>query len=689
MRRNPLSIFLLLMACAVGLATSSKAAEAEAFDVAVYGSTPGGFCAAIAASREGASVVLVEPTKHVGGVNTGGLSFSDSNQTVRSTVMGLFDEWHRRIENDYAERGVVLPYEVRRKDHAHWTYEPNVAARVTGEMLREANVRVLTEHALESVVQTGSQIQEIVTTAGSIRAKIFIDATYEGDLMAAAGVSWRLGREGKQEYGESLAGKQYPKPPMPISGFDAAGERLPLVTTSEPGDEEAGDGNVMVYSFRLCLTKDPTIRVPFPEPANYDPRRFEVVRRYFQNTKEAHLLWDLYPLPNGKFDANNGIGKQFSMGLVGGGNGWCEADAAGRAEIWDAHKQYILEMYHFLTTDPAVPQRLREELAAFGLCRDEFAEYGHWSPQLYVREGRRMRGMYVLTQKDIQEQPEKEDPIVVSSFPIDSHDCRRVAVEDDRVVDEGTIFPVRLPGLGHGPAYHVPYRSILPQPNECSNLLVPIALSSTHVAFSSVRVEPTWMILGQSAGIAAALAAENSLAVQELPYPELRPRLLAQGQVLDLPVLPELPPARVSVEPATLPGIVLDDRQAERSGHWAPSTNFKPHIGTGYLHDDRRGDGRSIARFGFAAAKTGHYELRMAYSPHETRASRVPVVFQAGEMSKRFEFDQTVPLAAGDRFRRVGVVELTAGQPVTITVSNAETDGFVILDAIQLLQLEP
>jgi len=233
----------------------------------------------------------------------------------------------------------------------------------------------------------------------------------------------------------------------------------------------------------------------------------------------------LYPLPNGKFDANNGIGKQFSMGLVGACNGWSEADAAGREKIWEAHKQYTLELYHFLTTDPAVPEHLRAELGTYGLCEDEFSEYDHWSPQLYVREGRRMKGMYVVSQKDILEQPEKEDPIVVSSFPIDSHDCQRVALKDGGVVNEGTIMPVRIPGRRHGYAYHIPYRSILPQVAECDNLLVPVALSCTHVAISSIRVEPTWMILGQSAGVAAALSVRQNVAVQSLPYPALKERI--------------------------------------------------------------------------------------------------------------------------------------------------------------------
>ncbi len=665
-------------------AVEGSIAQAE---VLVYGATPGGFCAAIAAAREGAKVVLLEPTAHIGGVNTGGLSFSDSNQTVRSTVMGLFDEWHRRVEADYQSRGVELPYQVAVKDQAVWTYEPHVAARVTRQMLDEAGVQVLPNHILTKVIKQGPRITRLVTDQGEFTARTFIDATYEGDLIAAAGVSWTIGREGRSAFGESYAGKQYPKRPMQFSGFDADGRLLPLITTRDAGPDDQGDEKVMVYSFRLCLTKQPNNRVPFPAPANYDPARFEAVRRYFVQEKNPHILWDLYPLPGEKFDANNGIGKQFSMGLVAGCNGWSEADAAGRQQIWEAHKQYTLELYHFLTTDPAVPLSLRQSLSEYGLCRDEFAAYGHWSPQLYVREGRRLQGEYVVSQKDILDAPQKDDPIVVSSFPIDSHDVQRVARADGTVINEGTIFPVRMPGRRHGYPYHIPYRAIVPKRGECDNLLAPVPLSCTHVAISSIRVEPTWMILGQSAGIAAAQSVRDDVAVQDLEYPRLRERLLAQGQVLELPVLPPLPapPAATGIAPDTLPGLVLDDVAAELKGPWSTSMNFKPFVGRGYRHEDRRGDGHSTATFRFVVPASGHYEVRMAYSPHATRATNVPVTITSGQQQVTLRADQTLPLPGGQAFRTIGTVELQEKLESTLIITNTDTDGFVILDALQFV----
>jgi hypothetical protein len=674
---------------AFGLLLLARPAQAAEADVIVYGATPGGFCAAIAAAREGAKVVLLEPSAHVGGVNTGGLSFSDSNQTVRSTLLGLFEEWHQRVAADYAGRGVKLPYDVAVKDNSVWTYEPHVAARVTDAMLKEAGVSVLTKQTLEGVEKAGAQIVGLRTSGGMHAAKVFIDATYEGDLMARAGVVWHIGRESRDEYGESFAGRQYPKEKMAINGFDANGLPLPFITSVRPGDDQAGEETVMVYSFRLCLTKNPANRLPFPEPQTYDPARFELIRRYFQKYPNAPLPWDLYPLPGDKFDANNGIGKMFSMGLVGEANGWCASDPAGRAKLWEKHKQYTLEFYKFLTTDPAVPAKIRATMAELGLCRDEFPETQHWSPQLYVREGRRMDGRFTLTQNDVLKDAQKEDPIAISSFPIDSHDCRRLALADG-VINEGTIFPVRMPGRRHGYAYHIPYRAITPSASECSNLLVPVALSATHVAYSSVRVEPTWMAVGQGAGVAAALAAKAGVTVQALDYPTLRTRLLAQKVALDLPVLPPVGKVArssgpVSIDPKSLPGLILDDAQAELSGDWERSTNFKPHIGTGYLHDEQRSDGKSSAVFRFKGPADGDFALRMAYSAHETRTTRLPVTIIGGGSENRFTVDQTKPLPAGEAFRPIGSLRLRQGVEYTLTVTNQDTKGFVILDAFQLL----
>lgn len=529
---------------AAGPARGVESAPPVQADVLVYGATPGGFCAAVAAAREGAKVVLLEPGEHVGGLNTGGLSSSDSHLAVRSTLRGLFAEWHRRIAADYAARGVKLPYDVTAADEAVWTYEPHVASRVTRAMLAEAGVVVVTGQPLTGVEKDGARITLLTTAGGRHAARVFIDATYEGDLMAKAGVYWRMGRESRGEYDEPLAGRQYPRPKLAIDGFDAKGFPLPLISSITPGQDQAGERSVMAYGFRLCVTTDPANRVPFPEPKQYDPARFELVRRYFARYPDAPSPWELRPLPGGKFDVDHPAGAMFTLELLGEAMPWCDADAAGRAALWEKHRQYTLEFYRFLTTDPAVPEKIRSSLSALGLCRDEFTATQHWPAQLYVREGRRMTGRLTLTEKDIFVEPTKEDPVAVCSFPVEAYDCRRIALPDG-VVNEGAIFPVRMPGRAHGHPYQVPYRAITPAADECVNLLVPVALSATHVAYSSLRMEPNWMTLGQSAGIAAALAGRDGVSVQELPYAKLRERLRAQDVVLDLPKLPPaLAPSR-------------------------------------------------------------------------------------------------------------------------------------------------
>lgn len=689
----PLQYFLicsLLLLTFPAHHTSAQAAPSHptSADVIVYGSTPGGFCAAIAAAREGASVILLEPTNHIGGLSTGGLSHCDSNQMVRSTVMGLFHEWHSRIVKDYTDRGLPAPYNPMKKDTSRWTFEPHVAMRVTQQMLNEAGVTVLTERYLKSVTKNSTNINSIITKNGTFKAKVFIDGTYEGDLMAAAGVDWTIGREARSEYNESLAGKQFPKSKMNINGFDQQGNLLPLLTTDNPGPEAAGDKYIMTYSFRLCLTQNKDNKLPIPKPTNYDPKRFEIIRRHIKAGGNSYGF-DLYPLPGDKLDGNNSIGRQFSIGLVGAGNTWHIANEAQRKKIWEAHKQYTLQFIHFITTDPAVPKPIRAKYAKLGLCKDEFHNHNHFPPALYVRESRRMKGIYVISQKDIINNPEKQDPIAISSFPIDSHDVQRIALKDG-VINEGTIFPVRVKGKRVGYAYHVPYRAVLPKPDQCTNLLVPVALSCTHVGISSLRIEGAWMVIGQGTGIAAALTAKQNIPAHKLNYKTLRKHLIAQKQVLNLPptTLPTKPPTPNAINPKTLPGIILDDTQATLIGHWAKSTNFKPFIGRGYIHDDKKADGKSTATFKFTNPKPGRYDLKIAYSAHPTRATNVPLKITSGNHESSFTVNQTIKLPTGKHFRSIGTVQLTADAQNTITITNHNTDGFVILDAIQLIPLQ-
>ncbi len=518
-------------------ATPDNSQHATSSDVCVYGATPAGVAAAIGAAREGKKTVLLEPMQIIGAMMSSGLSFSDSNQTAREALGGVFEEFYLRVEKHYQSKGIELPYKVADKDQKHWMNEPHVAENIFHDLLKEAGVTVITGQSLKEVTKDGARIRQIRTTDGLHQARVFIDGTYEGDLMAKAGVSYTLGREPAHLYQESLAGHQYPKKPMAVSPVDAQGKILPLITAPTAGDPTQADGHIMVYSFRLCVTDKAENKVPFPKPANYDPAQFELVKRYFQKYPEARQLMDFYKLPNGKIDVNNSIGGQISLGLVGASDAWPEADEATRQKIWQQHKDYTLGLLHFLATDPSVPAKHRDEILALGLCKDEFASTENWPPVLYIREARRMKGAYFMTQADVLQKVDKPDSIAISSFPIDSHDCQRIPTSDGGFVNEGTIFPRHVVGRKIGQPHQVPYRSTTPLEKECDNLLVPVCISCSHVVMSSIRVEPTWIVIGQSTGIAAALAATLDTPVQKVPYDQLRARLLAQKQVLDLSVV--------------------------------------------------------------------------------------------------------------------------------------------------------
>lgn len=503
------------------------------FDIVIYGATPAGVTAAVAAAREGRSVALVESLGIVGGMMSGGLAFSDSNQMFRSTLGGLFEEFHKRVEQVYIDRGVTLNYRVAVKDTQHWTYEPHVAEKVFHDLLKEAGVQLFLNETLVAATMRQKAITLFKTNTGrSFNAKVFIDATYEGDLMAAAKITYRVGREGRNELGESLAGATYPKKPVAVSALDSNRKPLPFISSTTVQPEGSGDHRIMTYSFRLSLSEDPVNRIPFTPPTGYHADQYELFRRFYKATPNAGIPFDLYPIPGNKLDGNNGIGHQLSTGLVGENWDYPDASPARRKQIWQQHITYTQGLLYFLMTDPEVPEKVRQRMQKMGYAKDEFAAYDHFPPVLYVREARRMVGAYFLTQKDILENKEKPDPIGVGSFPIDSHDCQRIAKPDGGFINEGTIFPAATRIDGRGIAYQIPYRCIIPKANECSNLLVPVCASSSHVAFSSLRVEPAWMVMGESAGIAAALAIESKASVQEVDTALLAKRLKAKGQVL-------------------------------------------------------------------------------------------------------------------------------------------------------------
>lgn len=501
-------------------------------DVVVYGATASGVIAAVSAAQAGASVVLLEPGSHVGGVVTSGLGLTDVAR--KDLVRGLTLDFHTRVG---------MHYEMRRfGQFVSWNHEPHVAAQAFQAMLDEAGVRVLLGQRLDrasGVVRQGARIVEIHTQAGTtVRGDSFVDSTYEGDLLAAAGVSYVVGREASSTYGESLAGIQPVPPATGSSGLvdgraTGTGEVLAGVSTDPLGTPGSADARIQPYTFRLCVTDVPANRVPFAAPAGYDPEEFALVRRAIQALTQqlghpppiASLL-TIAPLPNGKGDLNNA--GLYSTDYVGGSHAWPEGDDATRDRLWEEHRAYVAGVLFFLTSDNGIPEALRAQVARWGLCGDEFTGSENWPPQLYVREARRMVGQAVLTQRDIQDDVLKSDSIGLGAYRVDSHVVRRVLDASGFVRGEGQLnAPVK--------PYQIPLGILFPQSSEVENLVVSVAVSASHVAWTSVRMEPQLMTMGEAAGVVAAIAAERSVPVQDVPYSNVAEILRSRGGIFKVP----------------------------------------------------------------------------------------------------------------------------------------------------------
>jgi hypothetical protein len=521
--------------CAIVLALSLSfqpflAAEGRhQADVVIYGGTAGGVMAAIAAAGEGVDTILLEPGRHLGGMLTGGLGRTDMDRQ-QHVIGGFAREFFVRAGRHYGEP-------------VAWTFEPSVATRILQEWLDSTSVRILLEHRLDSVETRDGRIAVIRTENGAeFHGRIFIDASYEGDLMAGAGVSYVVGREGREVYGESLAGVKEIQPGNHqlhaiVSPFDVEGRLLPsVIDESEVGPVGSGDHRVQAYCFRLCITDVPENRIPFPRPEHYDPARYELLARYLKAAEQrfgrAPNPLGISRVPNGKTDVNSG--GPISTNLLSASWEYPEADYARRAEIWNEHLSWAQGMLYFLSHDPAVPEYLREEMAAWGLPRDEFVDTGHWPHQLYVREGRRMKGEYVMTQHDLETQRRKYDSIGMGGYNMDVREVQWVAKTVYRFPDPRQEVLMEGYITVHVEPYEIPYRSLLPKIQESDNLLVTSCVSASHMAYSSIRMEPQYMILGQAAGVAAALAIKAERAPHHIDLVQLQARLRDQGQILSL-----------------------------------------------------------------------------------------------------------------------------------------------------------
>jgi hypothetical protein len=539
------------------LALTASLRAAESYDLVIYGGTSGAVAAAVQAKKMGKTVVVVSPDKHLGGLSAGGLGWTDTGD--KSVIGGVARDFYHRIwqhyerpeswrqqqKSDYGNKGQGTPA-IDGVNRTMWIFEPHAAEKVFEDLVREHQIPVLRDEWLDrakGVKKSGARITAITTLSGkTYTGKMFLDATYEGDLMAAAGIDYHVGRESRAQYSEELNGVQtgvlhhrhhfgvlktkvspYVVPGDPKSGV------LPRISTAHPGEFGAADKKLQAYCFRMCLTDDPSNRVPFAKPAGYDASQYELLLRiYAAGWTETFGKFD--PIPNRKTDTNNH--GPFSTDNIGMNYDYPDASYARRREIIREHETYQQGWLYFIANDPRVPADVREKMSRWGLAKDEFKDNGNWPHQIYVREARRMIGSYVMTENELLKRRPTPESVGMGSYAMDSHNVQRYITPEGYVQNEGDI------GVSTKGPYAIAYGSLTPKKSQCENLLVPVCVSSSHIAYGSIRMEPVFMILGQSAATAAVMAIDSKIAVQDVPYAALRTRLLADGQVLETPPKP-------------------------------------------------------------------------------------------------------------------------------------------------------
>lgn len=537
--------FLLLLSFIVGLGGCNQKTEnhKELYDVVIYGATSAGVAAAVQVHRMGKTVVVVAQGKHIGGLTTGGLGQTDIGN--KFVIGGISKEFYARIAKKYEnpeawkwQRKEVYKSTGQRKEtdeSAMWTFEPKVAMEVIGDMIRENEISVVYDERLDfskGVQMEGSEIKYIVSETGKkYYGRVFIDATYEGDLMALSGVSYTVGRESGSQYGEDLNGvrieqaiyHQFPDgvDPYVVAG-DAASGLLPGVN---PGinPEGTGDNKVQAYCFRMCLTNVPGNRVPFEKPEGYNEIEYEMLFRSIDaGFKKQFFI--MSAMPNGKTDSNN-YGP-LSSDYIGRNYQYPDGDYKKRAEIIREHEIYQKGLMWTLANHPRIPDDIRNEFSQWGLPKDEFIDNGHWTPQLYIREARRMISNFVMTQLHCTQDSIVTQSVGMGAYTMDSHNVQRHVNINGHLKNEGDV---EVGGFG---PYPISYKAIVPKRDQCTNLLVPVCLSASHIGFGSIRMEPVFMVLGQSAATAACMAIDENDVVQDVDYEVLKARLIADKQIL-------------------------------------------------------------------------------------------------------------------------------------------------------------
>ena len=682
-------------------------AGAQSYDICIYGGSSAGVIAAYTASKMHKSVILIEPGFHLGGLSSGGLGYTDIGN--KYAIGGLSLDFYRRVGSHY---GVL----------EQWVFEPHVAEEVFGQYVKEGKLNVLYGWRIMAATKEGGEIRSIhlegvsrggagearegvAATSGAakeIRAKMFIDCSYEGDLMAKAGVSYTVGREANSQYDETYDGvqlrdkHQFPDGIDPYkTAKDPSSGLLWGISSQPPRERGAGDKKLQSYNYRICLTNDPANRIPIGQPERYDPAKYELLLRYIA-AKPPKDLWGFLKfdlLPNHKTDINNN--GPFSTDMIGMNYDYPEADYATRASMIQAHIDYTKGFLYFIGHDPRMPEHLRQLMLQWGYPKDEYTDNGNWTPQLYVREARRMVGSYVMTQANCEGREKVEDGIGLAAYTMDSHNCQRVVV-DGMVKNEGDVQ------IGGFPPYPISYRCIVPKKSDCRNLLVPVCLSASHIAYGSIRMEPVFMELGQSASIAAGLAIDKGLSIQEVDVAGIRQILksnpLADGSTPEI-LIDNDDTAHVVVNGRWIRqqqdaygfSRLVDTAAAAAGEAPAKAVGGAPAKAAGgapaggmAASGSRAGELKTV-RFLPEVLKTGEYSLYI-YVPRIKNEASFTTVTISGKKELRVKTGGlSIEGQTSGQWVEAGKVSLKKGMDNYIEISNKGADGAVVADAVLLV----
>ncbi len=652
------ALMLLLSACSTP--------EPE-YDVCVYGGTSAGVIAAYAVAKQGKKVLLVEPGQRLGGMTSGGLGQTDIGN--KQVVKGLALDFYRRVGATYGRL-------------ESWIFEPSVAEAIYKDYIVRGNVEVLYGHRIVDAQKQGTSITSInvesvenTAQTKNISAKVFIDCTYEGDLMARAGVSYVVGREDNKVYGEDYNGVQMQHLHQFVDNVDPYVEKgnpasglLWGISDAALAPTGSGDNMVQAYNYRICLTSDKDNMLPIEKPANYDPSRYELLLRIIEAQKNYNLngYFIISPMPNNKTDINNR--GAFSTDMIGMNHRYPEASYEERAEIIQAHKDYTFGLLWFMGNDERVPKQLRDQMLSWGLPKDEYVEYGHWTPQLYIREARRMVGEYVATQANCENKVTVDDGVGMAAYTMDSHNCQRVVIVKDgkaMVKNEGNVE------IKGGLPYDVSYRCLTPKREECDNLLVPVCLSASHIAYGSIRMEPVFMLLGQSAAKAACLAINGGVKVQEVDVKEIQ-RMYVEDPLLD----------------GTPADIIVDDASLDAPAAWT-RIEMNNGYGRSYLVLNPTSQEQTL-RYPFEVKSDGKYEIYTYFIRRGESSKKTELVVSDGNTQKGVVLNadeiQVLGQTSGE-WVSLGEYDLQSGKPGYVEFTNKGTvTGQICADAVLLVK---